>query len=191
MNLPLIDNKEFKNKDFTTNKLPTAEYNECKFINCNFEASDVSNNSFLECEFIDCNLSNVKVKHTILNDVYFSDCKLIGIHFYDCNDFLLDFKFSNCTLNYSSFYRLKVNNTKFTDCKLQHVDFTEASANNVSFENCDLKDAIFDQTSLQKTQFETAFNISINPTINNLKGAIFSKENCFGLLDSFHVKIKS
>ena len=58
MYLPLMDNQDFKSKNYIANRLPKAEYNDCTFTNCNFENSDLSNSSFLECDFVCCNFSN-------------------------------------------------------------------------------------------------------------------------------------
>ncbi|BAO74461.1 pentapeptide repeat-containing protein [Winogradskyella sp. PG-2] len=190
MNLPFIDNQEFKNQNYETAKLTKGEYTECTFVNCNFENSDLSNNSFLECEFIDCNLSNVNVTYTIFNDVSFRGSKLVGVQFQNCNDFLLAFGFIDCTLNLSSFYQLKISNTKFLNCKMHRVDFTETEAKHVTFSKCDLKDAIFDASNVESSDFSTAYNFSIHPSDNKIKNSTFSKENCFGLLNSFQVRIK-
>jgi uncharacterized protein YjbI with pentapeptide repeats len=128
--------------------------------------------------------------HTTFNDVTFNDCKLIGILFQNCNDFLLAFSFTNCTLNLCSFYQLKMNTTQFKNCKVHHVDLTEAKAKKATFLDCDLKGSIFERTNLEYADFSTAYNFSINPSNNQIKNAIFSKENCFGLLSAFHIIIK-
>ena len=73
---------------------------------------------------------------------------------------------------------------------MHRVDFTETEAKNTTFSNCDLKDSIFDSTRLENADFSTAYNFSINPSTNPMKNAVFSKENCFGLLSSFKIKIK-
>ena len=189
MNLPLTNNQNFKSQNYTLDRLPKAEYSDCKFTKCNFENSDLSNNSFLDCEFVDCNLSNINVSHTTFNDVSFNDCKLVGVLFQNCNAFLLAFSFKNCSLNLSSFYQLKISNTSFSNCKMHQVDFAETEAKNTSFLNCDLKDAIFDDSILEKADFSTAYNFSINPSNNKIKNAIFSKDNCYGLLNAFHIRI--
>ncbi len=189
MNLPLSDNQNFKSQNYTIDKLPKAEYIDCTFTNCNFENSDLSNNSFLECEFIECNLSNINITHTTFNDITFIDCKLVGVLFQECNTFLLAFSFTNCTLNLSSFYQLKISTTTFLNCKMHEVDFTETEAKNTAFLNCDLKGSIFDATILNNADFSTAYNFSINPSKNQMKNAIFSKDNCFGLLSYFDIII--
>jgi len=189
-NLPLIDNQNIENKNYTVEQLPKAEYSCCTFYNCNFENSDLSNITFSECDFVSCNLSNVSVMHATFNNVTFKDCKLVGVLFQNCNDFLLALNFRDCTLNLSSFFQLKINNTAFLNCKMHHVDFTESEAKNTSYFNCDLKSAIFDNTNLEKADFLKAHNFLINPSINQVKNAIFSKENCFGLLSTFNIRIK-
>ncbi len=128
--------------------------------------------------------------HTTFNDIKFKGCKLVGVPFQSFDDLLLTFSFKNCTLNLSAFYQLKINKTKFSKCKMYHVDYTETDAQNTTFSNYDLKDSIFDSTSLENADFSTAHNFSINPSTNPMKNAIFSKENCFGLLSSFKIKIK-
>jgi uncharacterized protein YjbI with pentapeptide repeats len=73
---------------------------------------------------------------------------------------------------------------------MHQVDFTETEAKNTSFLNCDLKGSIFDTTILQNTDFCTAYNFTINPSNNPMKKALFSKDNSFGLFNSFNIKIK-
>ena len=73
---------------------------------------------------------------------------------------------------------------------MHQVDFTEAEAKNVAFINCDLQHSIFDRTNLENANFYSAFNFSIDPSNTKIKNAIFSKENCFGLLNTFKITIK-
>lgn len=73
---------------------------------------------------------------------------------------------------------------------MYNIDFTEAEVKNASFADCDLKDSIFDMTNLKHTNFFSTYNFSINPSNNQIKNALFSKENCFGLLNSFNIRIK-
>lgn len=189
MDQPLTENHDFKNKDYTTSNLFKTEYTDCTFTNCNFENSDLSNISFLECDFLDCNFSNANVMHTSFNDVTFKGCKILGVIFQSCNPFLLSFKFIDCTLNFSSFYQLKISKTNFLKCTMHQVDFTEAEAKYVAFKDCDLLGATFDRTNIEYSDFTSAFNFNINPALNKIKSASFSKENIYGLLESFHIKI--
>ena len=115
---------------------------------------------------------------------------MLGVLFQNCNDFLLAISFTDCVLNLSSFYQLKISGTKFSNCKMHHVDFTEATAKNTSFLNCDLDQSIFYKTNLENSNFQSAFNVVFDPSNNQIKNAIFSKDNCFGLLKAFKIKIK-
>ncbi|WP_414727668.1 pentapeptide repeat-containing protein [Winogradskyella sp. UBA3174] len=61
---------------------------------------------------------------------------------------------------------------------MQNIDFTDVEIKGASFSNYDLTDSLFDNTNLEKTDFYTAYNFSINPSQNQIKGTVFSKENC-------------
>ncbi|WP_086936325.1 pentapeptide repeat-containing protein [Chamaesiphon minutus] len=57
------------------------------------------------------------------------------------------------------------------------------------FENCDLTDAIFQYTILEKADFRTAYNYSIDPELNRIKKAKFSRSGIAGLLDKYDIDI--
>jgi uncharacterized protein YjbI with pentapeptide repeats len=116
--MSFIADKTFKTQDYTQNRLPKGEYENCIFEGCTFENSYLDNQNFMECEFIDCNLSNANLAHTIFKEVSFSHCKLMGLKFEDCSNFLLDFSFTSCILNLSSFYGLTLKNQLFKYFKL-------------------------------------------------------------------------
>ena len=59
--------------------------------------------------------------------------------------FLLQFSFTDCQLNFSSFYQLKIFNTNFINCNLQEVDFTESILKCAVFDQCHFKEAIFER----------------------------------------------
>lgn len=190
MDLPLLLDKTFSARNYTKTLLPKAEYNNCSFIDCDFSNADVSNISFLECEFIDCNFSNANIKHTTFNNVQFNNCKLLGLHFHDCNDFLLSFTFNSCSLNLASFTNLNIKDTPFLNCNLQQVDFTKTNISKAIFTDCDLKNAVFENTNLEKADLRSAINYSINPEINTINQAKFSKEQIFGLLNTYNIIIE-
>ncbi len=115
----MTENEIFKEIDYTKNKLARDEYEKCAFMNCNFNNTDLSSVIFRDCEFDNCDFSLAKMKSTELNNIKFSNCKLLGVHFDDCNDFLLSFSFKPCLLKPSTFYNLNLNLTKFDNCNLQ------------------------------------------------------------------------
>ena len=189
MPLPFIADKIYKNKDFTSQVLERAEYDNCTFINCNFEGCFLSAFSFLDCNFEDCNLSNIKVKDATFKDVVFLNSKMLGVLFSDCNQLLFSASFTDCVLNFSSFYKIKLVSGNLKNCICDQVDFTEANFSKTNFDNCDLKNAVFEQTNLEQANLFSAINYSINPERNKIKGAKFSKDQISGLLDTYKIII--
>ena len=61
---------------------------------------------------------------------------------------------------------------------------------NCVFEKADLKGAIFLTTNLDKSDFRTAFNFNINPGINSLRNAKFSRNTLDGLLSNTKIIIE-
>lgn len=185
-----VEDKVYDKVDFATNPLPLAEYDHCAFTNCNFANANLLQIHFTNCKFTSCNLSGAKLDHTAFKDILFKDCKMFGLHFENCNPFLFAISPDNCTLNLSSFYRVRLKNTKFKNCGLQEVDFTEADVSNAIFENCDLAAAIFDNTNLEKADLRSAVNYSIDPQQNRIKKAKFSMNGISGLLYKHDIQIE-
>ncbi|MGQ1787452.1 MULTISPECIES: pentapeptide repeat-containing protein [unclassified Saccharicrinis] len=179
--------KEFK--DMIMIDLPLGEYDDCIFRNCNFSEGDLSGYIFSECEFIECDLSNMKLTDCAFRDVHFKSCKMIGLQFDDCNTFSLSFRFSECILDYSSFYKLKLKKTGFDTCRMTEVDFSGTVLTGSSFHNCDLSGAIFQRSNLEKADFRTATNFSINPEQNSIRNARFSVPGLVGLLHKYHIVV--
>ena len=142
-----------------------------------------------EPTFDGCNLSMVKTVKTAFKEVKFNNCKLLGVRFENCSEFLFQVYFENCVLNLASFYKLNLKKTTFKHTSLHEVDFTEADLTGAIFDNCDLERAIFENTVLEKADFRTAYNYSIDPSINKIKKAKFSLAGVAGLLDKFDIEI--
>ncbi|MCK0190964.1 pentapeptide repeat-containing protein [Arenibacter sp. F20364] len=189
MNTPFITDRSFKGMDFTTKRLEKGEYENCVFDSCSFSKGDISNIAFMECIFTDCDLSNVNLKNTTFKEVVFKRSKLLGIHFDHCNDFLLSFNFHDCTLDLSSFYKLKLKNTIFNNCKMISVEFTETDLTETIFDSCNLEGALFENCNLEKVDFRTALNYSLDPEKNKIAKAKFSKEGALGLLKKYNIQI--
>lgn len=190
MAVSYIENQEFRAIDFRIEKLHEGEYEQCNFIDCIFSDTDLTGAGFAECKFQNCDLSNAYGKSIIMRDIKFKNCKMLGYRFDQCNPFLLSFSFEDCILNFASFYKLKVKGTKFINCNLQQADFTEADLSLSVFLKCDLNGAIFQNTNLAGANFESARDFTIDPEVNQLKGAQFSAGNLAGLLARYKLKIK-
>lgn len=181
-----IQDKIFDKNDLLTK----GEYENCTFNNCNFADNDLSECKFTNCTFNDCNLSLTKLDRTAFWDVLFKDCKMLGLRFYNCNEFGLSFSFDGCQLDHSSFFKTKIKKTIFENSQLQEIDFTECDLTSAVFDNCNLTRAIFDHTILEKADFRTSYNYSIDPEINRIKKAKFSILGISGLLEKYNIDIE-
>ena len=117
------NNKSFEHVDYTEQRLPSGEYENCKFINCNFSNINLSSVKFIDSHFIDCNLSLAKLTKTAFVDVAFVRCKMIGLHFENCEPLGLAVTFQNCSLNNSSFYQSKLKKTMFKKMFIERSGF--------------------------------------------------------------------
>ena len=189
MEKDFIENKTFDTVDFKEQPLPLAEYENCIFIHCDFYNTDLSKFVFADCTFTDCNLSMAGLVKTALREVMFTGCKMLGLHFENCNEFGFAVGFENCILNHASFYKTRCKNTRFTNVQLLETDFTECDLSTAVFSNCDLAGATFENTILEKADLTTAFNYSINPSVNKIKKASFSLPAVTGLLDHLDIEI--
>lgn len=186
----MIENKLFERIDYSEQKLDTEVYENCQFSNCNFYGTNLVNVTFRECGFEDCDFSLSSMKNTALSDIHFVGCKLVGVQFEECNPFLFSVNFENCVLKLAVFYKVKLKKTSFKNCNLQETDFTEADMTLVILDNCDLQRAIFQRTILEKADFRTSFNYSIDPEVNRITKARFSRFGIAGLLDKYRIEIE-
>lgn len=190
MNRTFTEGETFKGVAFTEKGLPKGDYEDCVFDQCIFSASDLSNHNFVECEFVDCDLSTAKIASTSFQDIRFIRCKVLGVHFERCNEFLFSVNFEGCQLNLSSFYQRSLKKTKFKDCNLGEVDFVEADLTKAVFDNCNLEGAIFENTLLPEADLSTSYNFSIDPEINRIHKAKFSKAGVVGLLGKYNITVE-
>ncbi|MBC7848635.1 MAG: pentapeptide repeat-containing protein [Chitinophagaceae bacterium] len=189
MDRSYLEDKKFDKTNFAEEPLIQGDYEACQFISCDFTAIDLSNFHFIDCSFQGCNLSMVNIAGTAFRDISFDLCKLVGLHFENADPFSFSVSFKSCSLNLSSFYKLKLKNMKFEHSNLQETDFTLADLTNASFIECDLLNAKFENTILEKADFRSAYNYSIDPTQNKIKKAKFSVPGIIGLLDRFDIII--
>jgi fluoroquinolone resistance protein len=115
---------------------------------------------------------------------------MLGLLFENCNEFGLAISFDKCNLNHSSFFQTKIKRTAFKESQLQEVDFSQCDLAGSVFDNCDLLSAKFENSILEKVDFRTAFNYSIDPSLNKIKKARFSTLGVAGLLDKYDIEIE-
>ena len=142
MSKTLIEDQVSSAINYAEHKLAIAEYDSCRFVNCNFASTHLSGAIFIDCEFTDCDFSNAYVKETAFRDAQFVSCKALGVLWQECSELLFAINFEKCQLDFSSFYQMNLKNSRFTECSLKDVDFASANAVGVVFENCELTNAI-------------------------------------------------
>jgi fluoroquinolone resistance protein len=180
----------FDRIDFKNSPLPKGEYENCTFKNSDFSNANLFEYKFTDCRFEICNLSNAKINQVSFRDCKFYNGKMLGLLFDQCAPFGFSVYFENCTLNHSSFFKVKLKKTLFRNCQLQEVDFSEADLTTASFDNSDLSGAIFENSILEKADFRTATNYSFNPELNKMKKARFSLAGLPGLLAKYDIEIE-
>lgn len=186
MSKKFITDIEFKG----ITSLEMADFENCRFIQCNFASTDLSDIHFTDCFFEQCDLSNAKITKTAFQNVRFESCKLIGLQFDTCNPFLLSFHFNQCILNYASFFQLKIPQTQFSGCSIEEADFSHANLNSSTFRDCNLIGSMFENTQLEKADLYSATQIIIDPERNNIRGARFSFDNIEGLLIKYDIVLE-
>ena len=180
--------QEFKQVDFSEQKLADNEYESCEFVNCIFNS--IKGITFNDCEFINCNFSNANIDLCILNECHFTDCKLIGLNFNRVKDFGFYITAKNCNLSYATFERKKLNKSSFNDCLMKGVNLTQTDLSSSKITNCDFSEAVFEQTNIESVDFTTSINFLIDPAMNRVKKAKFSRHDLSGLLYRYQLIIE-
>ena len=180
----------FDKEDYTSDRLPAGDYENCQFSHCNFSNANLSECHFIECIFTGCNMGRTKLSKVSFRDTIFKDSKMIGLHFGDCNEFMLSMEFDHCILDYSSFDKLKLQQIKFMNCHMHESGFSETDLSGAFFSNCDLQGTKFEQCILEKADFSAAYNYSIDPESNRIRKARFSLNGIGGLLDKYEIVLE-
>lgn len=187
----LHENKTFTNVNYVEKRLENREFVNCEFVNCDFTKSHLSENSFSQCTFKQCNFSMAVIAGAGFQDAVFIGCKMLGVDFTRCNKFMFSFTFTDCVLDYCTFYGTKLKKTTFTNCSLKEADFTETDLSASVFDRCDLWNAKFSNTILEKTDFRTALNFTIEPEFNKMKRARFTHAGLEGLLTKYNLDVQA
>jgi fluoroquinolone resistance protein len=182
----VIEEAEFKNQDYADAVLNFKEMRETTFTRCNFSNAQFNECQFRECRFVDCNLSLVRVSSSRFADTQFERCQMVGINWTEAtwqkSGFFRLIDFDDCTLNYSTFFGLKLQKIKMTKCGAREVDLGEADLTGAVFTETDFAGSIFMHTNLTQADFTKARNYVINPQNNTLKKTKFSLPEAMNLL---------
>lgn len=180
-------NLNLANIDFSTQQLEEY-YANCEFNHCNFAQTHLPGIIFENCTFLTCDFSLAKMKNTSWHGNTFKDCKLMGTDFSACNPFS-SFNFERCLMSYANFHGMKLKQTNFLECDLMESYFSDADLEGSKFIRCNLERTLFHHTNLMGVDFSSAYNMTIVPASNRLKGAIFSRFSLQGLVAHLGIKL--
>lgn len=166
-----------------------GEYSNCEFKDCVFVGTDFRGSKFLNCKFTNCEIILIKNENVYFENNSFIKCKLKGIGFFRFSKERLSFSFENCDLKQCRFVGLKLQKIKFISSKFEDCEVEDSDLGESNFRESKFKDSIFNNCNLEKANFLHATGFNINPTTNKLKGARFSKDELFGLVREFGVKV--
>jgi uncharacterized protein YjbI with pentapeptide repeats len=161
------------------------------FTRCTFIEAVFNECRFRNCVFTKCDLSNLRVSSSQFSSVQFEGCKAIGINWTEASwqksGFFRLIDFNDCTLNYSTFFGLKLKGIKITQSIAREVDFGETDLTAGIFNGTDFSGSIFMHTDLTEADFTNATNYSISAKNNLLKKTKFALPEAMSLLYSLDI----
>lgn len=173
-----------------TEPLPGTEFEGCVFRECDFTEADFADFDFVDCRFEKCRLGMVCLEAAGLREVEFEGCEMRGVDFGLCRRFGFAATFRACHLSFCSFHELKMPKATFAGSTLKECFFSECDLTQADFSGCDLERTLFDRCRLEKADFRTAFQYTIDPSVNRMRGARFSREGLDGLLVQYGLEIE-
>lgn len=189
MSSDFIHDQKYQHEIFNENDIKFKEFENCTFEYCDFTQCIFLSVVFLDCTFLHCNFNDTKINYVSLRGVEFYDCNFTNVNFAMTDQVIYYFNFTNCRLDFTKFYSLKLKKMHFTGCSLISADFMETDLSETVFDNCDLRRAVFYKTNLSKTDFSTSYHFSIDPEQNKMKKAKFSTDGLKGLLEKYDLVI--
>lgn len=185
-----FQDQQFVDIVFQEEDIKFKEYENCHFINCDFRSCFFTSVYFIDCIFTNCNFNDTKINYVSLRGVEFIKCDFTNVNFAMTDQVIYAFNFTDCLLDYTKFYTLKLKQIRFTGCSLVAADFMKTDLTEAIFDHCDLRRAVFIETNLSKADFTTSFNYVLDPELNKIKRAKFAQEGLSGLLAKYEIIIK-
>ncbi|MBD3581122.1 pentapeptide repeat-containing protein [Flavobacterium selenitireducens] len=175
---------------FSKDEIMYSDFENCTFDACDFTSCDFTGVAFIDCRFNDCNFEAARINYVALRGAHFYGCDFTDVNFAMVDRLLFDVSFTDCTLDRTKFYTLKLQKTQFTNCSIIASDFMAADISDSVFHLCNLHKSLFSDTIAIRTDFLTSFNYTMDPQKNKLKKAIFSKDGVSGLLAHHEIIVK-
>lgn len=170
--------------------LPGREFEKCVFRECDLSEADLSDFDFSDCTFEKCRLVMTGFEQAGMRDVMFEGCEVRGVDFGLSRKFGFSVTFRECHLSFCSFHELKMAKTVFAGSVVKECFFSECDLSRADFSRCDLERTLFDRCKLEKADFRTAFQYTMDPAINRMRGAKFSRDGLEGLLTQYGLEIE-
>lgn len=184
-----FNQKEFKNLILTNEAIKEKEFNKCRFVSCNFFKTKFISSEFEDCTFQSCDLSLASVTGSKFLSIFFKGSKSVGVDWRGVRK-PSTFKFVDCKIDNSIFYKMDLRAVNILNCSAQNVDFIETDLSKAVFSNTDLLGSKFSNTNLSFADFSESFNYNIDPNNNKFKKTIFSMPDAVSLLNTFDIIIK-
>jgi fluoroquinolone resistance protein len=197
---PFEDNQQYRKRRFTGVtlsgvRLSSIEFEDCTFERCVLTSCTLYRCRFTNCRFIACDLSLVQVPNSLFSVVAFERSKAVGVDWTKAGGtptawLMMSFGFTECVLDYSSFFGLSLRTIKLVRCHAQAADFAEADLSGADCSGTDFTESKFLHTNIEKADFTGATGYAIDPTANRVKQARFSLPEAISLLRGFDVVIE-
>lgn len=182
------DTKIRVNQTFTAQDMLGQEYEGMEFRNCVF--ASLRGVDLISCRFVNCDLSNIDVMNSGMQDVIFLDCKIIGVNFFEANDFGFSVDFIDSVVDFCGFENMKMNKSTFSGCRIHGTSFRGADLSKAKMNKCDLLSTEFSATNISGLDFTSCTNITMDLSLNKVKKTKFSPASLGGLLSHFDIIIQ-
>jgi uncharacterized protein YjbI with pentapeptide repeats len=180
---------EFRNLVLNTKDLKNKEFYKCRFVSCNLFKFKFTSCEFENCTFESCDLSLAVVAGSKFLDVIFKGSKTVGVDWREVSR-PGSYKFIDCKIDNSIFYRMDLHSINIIKCSAQNVDFVETNLSRAVFTDTNFSGSKFSRSNLSYADFSESINYNIDPNNNKLKKTIFSLPEAVSLLSSFDIIIK-
>ena len=99
---------EYDSIAYNEEEVNFKEFECCIFTNCNFSKCVFLAVTFIDCIFNDCTFSGAKINYVAFRTVIFNRCEIKDVNFAMCDKLIFEIAFTNCILDFSKFYTLKI-----------------------------------------------------------------------------------
>lgn len=184
-----IENLDKTFKNLKGEVLEKKIFKHCIFVDCSFLGNKLNKTQFEDCLFENCNLTMPKIMGTEFKNIQFKKCKIARINFSRVKNKVMFFSFEKFSLIQCISSDLILRESNFIGCEIDGTDFLNIDLFESNFKSSRFKETIFQNCNLIGSNFLKTERVKINPAINKMEKARFDKENLFGLVSYFGIKI--